>query len=223
MTNCYSDNWIPDHEMENVPVAKSVELSNDDPRSNPAPISNFAVKPPEHWMDNNDKSDINTIPMDYNRKDPTKVYEAFTLEEIVSSDLEQEDAQKQIVKPDEYEEADSSQTSGDEVDEDSDIAIGIRRLSCQDEPRGLTDEQISRYIHKKKKWRAQLFKRRRSQSFGDEVEMTESVEVEGLEVDHIHRRLRRRITNPDEGNQMLKRNAAKVEVSDLDEQMEVED
>lgn len=225
MTNCYSDDWEPDFGAEKIPKAECAELSDNgdnDSSPNPASTSNLTLKSPKLWMDNN-KSDVNLGETENNRKLLTSDHEAFTLEEIVSSDLEQEDAHKQTIKPDEYEEVDSNQTSGDEIDEDSDIATGIRRLSCQDEPRGPSEEQISSYTRKKKKWRAQFFKRRRSQSFSDEIDMTDSVEVEGCEVDHTHRRLRRRIDDPDEGNLMFEQDATNVEISDLDEQMEIED
>ena len=220
MTNCSSDDREPDYEIEKATIPGRVGLANDDLSPNSAPVSSFTSKSHRHW---NNKSNINHAEIESNRKYPTKVYEAFTLEEIASSDLEQEDAQQQIIKPDEYEEADSIQSSGDEFDEDSDIASGIRRLSCQDEPRGLTEEQISRYVRKKKKWRARLFKRRRSSSFGDEVDMTDSVKFERCEVDRIHRRLRRRIDDPDEENLILERNTANVHLSDLDGQMEIEE
>lgn len=224
MTNCYSDDWELDFGTEKIPKAERAELSDNGDNylsPNPASTSNLTLKSPKLWMDNN-KSDVNLGEIENNREYPTSGHEAFTLEEIVSSDLEQEDAHKQTIKPDEYEEVDSNQTSGDEIDEDSDIATSIRRLSCQDEPSGLTEEQISRYIRKKKKWRAQLFKRRRSQSFSDEIDMTDNVEVEGCEADHAHRRLRRRVDDPDEGNLIFERDATNVEVSDLDQQMEIE-
>ena len=149
--------------------------------------------------------------------------QVLIVEEVASSDFENEDALEQAIQPDEYEEASSANNSDDEVDEDSDIANDIRRLSCQDEPYGLTEEQVSRYIRKKKQWKARLFKRRHSQSSDDEAHIIDSNNVDAYEMGKVDRRLRRRTDDADKESPKFEHSSANLEVSNPTDPMQVED
>ena len=156
-----------------------------------------------------------------NRNSPA-VNHDLIVEEVGSSDLEDEEALKHAIQPDEFEEAISIKDSDNEVGDDSDIANHIKRLSCQDEPQGLTEEQVSRYIRKKKQWKARLFKRRYSQSSDDELDVVDDSDAATCNMGQMGRRLRRKTGDAETESPEIEHESANEAVSDPLEPMQVD-
>ncbi|KAF1984475.1 hypothetical protein K402DRAFT_302879, partial [Aulographum hederae CBS 113979] len=124
----------------------------------------------------------------------------FTLEEVSGSETGY-DSDTEIVRPDQFEDADSDEGISGRRERDSAFLNGFEKLNCEADSD--EEEQLRRYRSRKKRWSAGLFKRSHSQSVGSDSDIDDSEELGAHDVGSSARRLRRRVRGPGDRSSLI--------------------
>jgi len=192
------DGVLPDGHGSNFSYKPSGGLAELSPRSS-TPSSDSSGSPPRSLSSDSREPITESSPRNVTRVvGESSAY--FTVEEIRESDYDELDDEDDIIRPHQYEDAESDQarsTKGLEIDPR--ILYGFRDLGCEDEdPLAAHEawkEQQRAEKRRKRRSSGSVQKRTLSQSFGSDTddEDLQPVHVDANEADSSARRLRRKV------------------------------
>lgn len=118
----------------------------------------------------------------------------FTLEELPDDEVGR-DTDIEVIRPDNYEDADSAEV-------DVDLSRKLGDMQCQDSENDV-EEQLRRQRRRKKRWSSGLFKRSHSQSLGSDTDNEDVETMDAQDVGSSARRLRRRTRGPGDRSSLV--------------------
>ncbi|KAI9837853.1 MAG: hypothetical protein M1819_006787 [Sarea resinae] len=145
----------------------------------------------------------------------------FTVEEVLDDGPGYE-ADLEVMRPDNYEEADSSNGEGSDKggqahDPGTGIVNDLRKLHCDGDLVEGQDQQGRRYKEKKKRWSAGIFKRSHSQSIGSDSDLEDEEALDAHDIGCSARRLRRRVKGPTERSSMIFDDIPPLDIAEVEE------
>ncbi|KAK5152318.1 hypothetical protein LTR04_006456 [Oleoguttula sp. CCFEE 6159] len=117
------------------------------------------------------------------------------IEEVLEGDPSL-DGDIEVLRPDQYEEADSDSENNEDDNggSDAELVCGLRRLHC--ESGGVSDVDVGRSSKSRnKRWSAGL-KRTHAQSVGSNTDVGDAEDIDAHDVESSARRMRRRVRGP---------------------------